>query len=229
MKRFGNWLLAVNLTVIAAICVLNYFYQLRAFDFTLKCICSGLFAILGLINLGCAIGKKAENRRFYIWMAVGLLLAFLGDVLIGYDFVLGAGAFALGHVAFTVAYCYISWLHIIDGIAGGVIFVPSALILSILPVLNFDPPVLRLVCVLYALIISTMVGKAMGNFIRHRQLVTGTIALASILFFFSDLMLVLDRFGGKWSWTDHACMGTYYPALCLLALSMCLSVTKKKI
>ena len=33
-------------------------------------------------------------------------------------------------------------------------------------------------------------------------------------------MLVLDKFIGLWSWTDNAYMGTYYPALCLLALSM---------
>jgi len=65
-----------------------------------------------------------------------------------------------------------------------------------------------------------MIGKAVGNFICEKNAVTGTIAAASILFFFSDLMLVFDWFIGLWSWTDHACMGTYYPALCLLALSM---------
>jgi len=52
--------------------------------------------------------------------------------------------------------------------------------------------------------------------------------VASILFFFSDLMLVFDWFIGLWSWTDHACMGTYYPALCFLALAMFLNTKNLK-
>ena len=86
-----------------------------------------------------------------------------------------------------------------------------------------------MVCIVYALIISAMLGKAVGNFVRERNAVTGIIAGASFLFFFSDLMLVFDWFIGLWSWTDHACMGTYYPALCFLAFSMILkAVTVKK-
>ena len=72
-----------------------------------------------------------------------------------------------------------------------------------------------------------MLGKALGNFIREKNLVNGTIAVASILFFFSDLMLVFDWFIGLWNWTDNACMGTYYPALCFLALAMFLKTIKK--
>ena len=71
-------------------------------------------------------------------------------------------------------------------------------------------------------LVLAMLGKAAGNFLRRRTFLYGVIAVGSLLFFFSDLMLVFDWFIGRWSWTDHACMGTYYPALCLLALSMCL-------
>ena len=67
-----------------------------------------------------------------------------------------------------------------------------------------------------------MPGKAIGNLIPVPCLHTVTLAAAGGLFFFSDLMLVLDRFIGLWSRTDHACMGTYYPALCLLAVPMAL-------
>ncbi len=28
------------------------------------------------------------------------------------------------------------------------------------------------------------------------------------------------------SWTDHACMRTYYPALCFLAFAMCMKTIK---
>ena len=99
-------MLAVNLLVIATVFVLNYFYQLDGFNFTLKCICSGLFASLGLMNLGYALKTKQPNTKFYIGMAAGLFLAFLGDCLIGYDFIIGAATFAIGHICFVIAYCF---------------------------------------------------------------------------------------------------------------------------
>ena len=97
-------MLAVNLAAIATIFVLNFFYQSNGFDYTLKCICSGLFALLGLINLGYALKTKQPNTKFYIGMSAGLVLAFLGDYLIGKDFIVGAATFALGHICFVVAY-----------------------------------------------------------------------------------------------------------------------------
>ena len=38
MKKARNWMLAVNVIIVTAICVMNYFYQSNGFDFTLKCI-----------------------------------------------------------------------------------------------------------------------------------------------------------------------------------------------
>ena len=223
-------MLAINLLVIATIFVLNFFYQSHGFNFTLKCVCSGSFALLGLVNLAYALKTKQTNTKFYIGMAAGLVLAFLGDVLIGYDFIVGAATFALGHVCFVVAYCFMQKMQKLDYIISGALFLGCLIFLLFCPLLTFELPIFRIVCIVYALIISTMLGKAIGNFVRERNAVTGTIAVASILFFFSDLMLVFDWFIGLWSWTDHACMGTYYPALCFLAFSMILkALTDRKI
>ena len=227
MKKKQNWMLAINIAVISAIFVMNYFYQSNGFDFTLKCICSGSFALLGIINFVYSLITKAENKKFYIGMSVGLVLAFLGDVLIGYDFIVGAATFALGHVCFVVAYCFMQRMQKLDYILSGVLFLGCLIFLLFCPLLTFDVPIFRVVCIIYALIISTMLGKAIGNFVREKNLVNGTIAFASSLFFFSDLMLVFDWFIGLWSWTDHACMGTYYPALCFLALAMFLKSKQK--
>lgn len=221
-------MLAVNSIIIAAIFVLNYFYQSNGFDFTLKCICSGSFALLGVINLCYALSTKQKDKNFYIGMVLGLFLAFLGDVLIGYDFIVGAATFALGHICFVVAYCFIRKMQKRDYVIGGVLFAGCLIFLLCSPLLNFNVEIFRVVCIVYALIISTMLGKALGNFICEKNLVNGTIAVASVLFFFSDLMLVFDWFIGLWEWTDNACMGTYYPALCLLALSMFLKTKTQK-
>lgn len=221
-------MLAVNSIIIAAIFVLNYFYQSNGFDFTLKCICSGSFALLGVINLCYALSTKQKDKNFYIGMVLGLFLAFLGDVLIGYDFIVGAATFALGHICFVVAYCFIRKMQKRDYVIGGVLFAGCLIFLLCSPLLNFNVEIFRVVCIVYALIISTMLGKALGNFICEKNLVNGTIAVASVLFFFSDLILVFDWFIGLWEWTDNACMGTYYPALCLLALSMFLKTKTQK-
>jgi len=221
-------MLAVNALMISAIFIMNYFYQSNGFDFTLKCICSGSFALLGIINLCYALFTKQKDKKFYVGMAFGLFLAFLGDVLIGYDFIVGAATFALGHVCFVIAYCFMQKMQKLDYLLSGVLFAGCLIFLLFCPLLNFEVAIFRVVCIVYALIISTMLGKALGNFIREKNLVNGTIAVASILFFFSDLMLVFDWFIGLWSWTDHACMGTYYPALCFLALAMFLNTKNLK-
>lgn len=220
MKILKKSMLVINIAIVSAIFIMNYFYQLDGFDFTLKCICSGSFAALGIINLLYAVITKQKNLKFYIGMTLGLVLAMLGDVLIGYDFIVGAGTFALGHICFVVAYCFLQKLKKLDLIISGILFAGSAAFLMFSPLLTFEVSIFRAVCIVYALIISFMLGKAIGNYIRMKNAVTLVIMIASGLFFFSDLMLVFDWFIGLWSWTDHACMGTYYPALCFLANSM---------
>ena len=213
-------MLVVNILFVTAILALNYVYQKNGFDFTLKCVCSGGFATLGVLNLIYALSSKVADPKYDVAMAAGLILACAGDVLIGYDFIVGAATFALGHVCFVIAYCFMQRMRLPDGIISGALFLGCFIFLLFCPWLTFDVPVFRVVCIVYAAIISTMLGKAVGNFLREKSGVSGIIALASGLFFFSDLMLVFDWFIGRWDWTSNACMGTYYPALCLLALSM---------
>lgn len=221
-------ILGLNVVFIASVFVLNFFYQSNGFDFTLKCVCSAGFALLGLINLGYARVTKQSNFRFYLAMALGLVLAMLGDVIIGYSFIFGAAVFALGHVCFLIAYCFLQKMNQLDCALGGGLFLAATAFLLFCPLLTFEAPIFKVVCIVYALIISSMLGKAVGNFLREKNAVTATIAVGSILFFFSDLMLVFDWFIGLWDWTGNACMGTYYPALCLLAFSMFLCTKSKK-
>ena len=68
-----------------------------------------------------------------------------------------------------------------------------------------------------------MVGKSLGNLIRNRNIATKMIGFASVLFFISDLMLVLGWFVKTIEWADKACFATYYPALSFLAFAMLLT------
>ena len=77
-------------------------------------------------------------------------------------------------------------------------------------------------------------GEVTSNNLSKRRVrtrthgVVGGRGLVAPSYPISDLMLVFDWFIGLWSWTDHACMGTYYPALCLLAFSMCIRMLDNK-
>ena len=221
-------LLLINLSVIALISVLNVFYQLNNFSFVLKCVCSALFATLGVINLVWAQKKKAEDIAFYRLQSAALILAMLGDILIGVNFILGAATFALGHIVFIMSYSTITKFRAKDLLIGIVLFIPAGSFVLFYPRFDFGGQVLRIVCVLYALIISMMLAKAIGNYLKSRNKVNTCVLFGSILFFISDIMLALNRFASVGKWASHACMGTYYPALCLLALAMCLKICSHK-
>ena len=212
--------LFLNILIISAIFVLNYFYQKNNFVFSLKCICSAAFASLGIINLLFAIGAEKEKLEFYILMSAALVLAMLGDILIDKSFALGAGSFALGHIGFAVAYSFLQGFSLFDVIIIGAIFSATAAFLLFAPCVDFGSKTNKWICLSYSFIISVMLGKAMANLICQMNAVNAIIAAGSFLFFFSDLMLVLNWFVGVGRWAGNACMGTYYPALCILAFSM---------
>ncbi|MBQ3047627.1 MAG: lysoplasmalogenase, partial [Clostridia bacterium] len=91
------------------------------------------------------------------------------------------------------------------------------------PFFNFDEAIMMIVCLVYALIISLMVGKTISNLITQKSLLNIVLVIGSILFFISDLMLLLNVFGGLPEITDILCLATYYPAQCFLAFSILVS------
>lgn len=219
-KLLNKIVLGLNIFFIVALCVINVFYQRANFNFTLKCVGSACFAVQGLINLFYAYKTKQANMKFFVIMAIGLVFAMMGDIAINLNFIAGAGIFAVGHVWFIFAYCMLVKFKPLDLVYGAVIFVGSALFILLFKGLKFDPALLKWVCLIYALIISLMLGKAISNLVRERSILNILLVVGAVLFFFSDLMLLLDNFMGTLSWTDHACMATYYPALSILAFSM---------
>ena len=182
--------LLLNILIIAVIFILNYFYQKNKFAFSLKCICSSAFALLGLINLGFAIAVKQANMQFYVLMATALVLAMLGDVFIGKSFILGAGLFALGHVCFMIAYFFLQGFSLREVWISALIFAASAAFLIFAPCIKYSSDSFRWVCVAYALIISSMLGKALANLTVEPSGVNILIAAGSFLFFFSDLLKI---------------------------------------
>ncbi len=219
----------INIAITLAVFVGNYFYQSLGFNYTLKIMCSSGFALMGIINMIYAY-KKVADKKVLLAMTFGLVFAFLGDVAINPNFILGVIFFALGHVFFVVAYLTYRRLGKPDVIFSAGLGIFSVGFILLFPYIMFSVPALKYVVLLYAVIISVMVGKSVGNVLREKNAFTGMIAAGSVLFFISDMMLLLAWFSTlEGRWTSHVCMAAYYPGLCLLAGSMVACLRKQNV
>jgi len=220
--------LGINIFIIIGVFICNFFYQMTGFGLLLKSVCSVGFAILGIINLAYAFMTKQKNIKFFIFMSSGLMLAMAGDIAIAFNFIIGAAIFALGHVCYFVAYLMYRKFDKLDAILTGAIAIFSVLFLAFFPLLDFGGLLMKIVCIIYAIMISAMVGKSIGNAIAYKNVVSIIIAVGSILFYVSDFMLVFDRFSNAGMWSSYLCMAAYYPANCALAFSMLMYIFTEK-
>jgi uncharacterized membrane protein YhhN len=179
------------------------------------------FVLIGLTNLIYIFMLKENTQKKYaIVMLIGLVFAMAGDIVLNIFFVGGAALFAIGHVFYFVAYCFATRFKVRDLIVAAIIFVPSLLTILLVPIFDFGGTFMQIVCVVYALIISCMLGKAISDLITNKNIFSIIVAVGSLLFFFSDLMLLFDVFGDVGLWADILCLATYYPAQCFLAYSI---------
>ena len=153
-------------------------------------------------------------------MTIGLFVTMLADIILNLEFMIGAIVFALGHICYIFAYIQIQKFTTKDLIAPICIFIPATLIITLVPLFNFGGIVMEIVCIIYALIISCMVGKSIANSIKEKTLSNIIITIGSILFFISDFMLLFSQFADVPRIFGVLCLATYYPAQAVLAFSI---------
>jgi len=224
MKRLFT---AMNLLMIVAT-LFGGAYYMKHGGIVLKGTASFGFVLVGLINLIYGLVKRRSHMQFPIAMTAGLAFAMLGDVVLNSSFVAGASIFALGHVLYFVSFCFLRRFRRLDLILSGVIFAGSALLITCYPRFDFGSMTFELVCLGYALVISFMVGKAVGNFLAERTTTNALAAAGSVLFYFSDLMLVLDWFSPAPNMVGTLCLATYYPAQCLMGHSIFYCINRRR-
>ena len=220
---FKNIFLPLNITLILAV-ILGDICYITLGGLAIKATTSVFFVLLGVVNLTYVILTK-KPLAFPIIMTVGLIFAMLGDILLNIEFIVGALFFAVGHIWFFIAYNAIQKFKLTDLIYCLAIFVPSIIFILCMPFLDFGDLLMKTIVACYALIISFMVGKSITNLVNQPTAQNILIAIGSILFFFSDLMLLLNVFGNLSKVFDVLCLATYYPAECILATTI---LTHKK-
>ena len=214
----------INFILFALLIALDISYIVEG-GLLLKSLSSSVFVIIGVLNLIFAILIKTK-LMFPIMMSIGLIFAMLGDIILNIEFIAGAVLFGVGHIFFFIAYLFIEKFSWKDLLVSAIIFIPSMLFILLAPIFNFNSDLMVAVAVIYALIISLMTGKAISNLVKNRSLQNIIIAVGSIMFFLSDLMLLLGRFAGL-PVVSIICLVLYYPAEFLLAFSI-LIYTKEK-
>ncbi len=219
-NKFLNWF---NSIVAMLIIVGDLLYMLvfRG-NLIVKGLTSFIFFICGLVNL-CVMYKnqKINIKKYSIFLTIGLFFAMLGDIILGVDFTIGAGLFALGHIFFFVAFLFLNRFSIWDIIISLVIIGASLCIVFLSNGLTFGK-MLPLV-IAYAVIISNMLAKSFSNLLLNRKYNSKQllyIFVGTLMFFLSDLMLMFNVFGNGERVFNIFCLSLYYPAELILATSI---------
>ena len=115
----------LNLIVLAAIITLDVLLILHP-SLTLKSVTSACFVLGGIINAAYAL-KAGSNKKFTVFMLIGLVFAMVGDIL-NYNtddlyFISGTAFFALAHVFYIIAYYFLLRFRITDIIIAVCIFI----------------------------------------------------------------------------------------------------------
>jgi len=183
----------------------------------LKGVTSSWFVILGGLNLWAAWKADRKPLIFFLLMETGLFCGMCADVLLGIVFFAGVGVFALGHILYLVAFCFLEKLHLRDFLISFPVALFSTFIILGSPWITVEDPIMRKVLLAYALIISAMLGKAISNLLCRPCLFRWLLAIGSVLFWFSDLILAVDMFGQSSRLTWILCSYSYWPAQNILA------------
>ncbi len=204
------------LLVIAAaiVSILTIWGEMRAHRWV-RYVCKPLATTL---ILALAAVRLPHHPQVAWWLVAGLAFSLLGDVLLMLPrdcFVAGLGSFLGAQICYIVGFCTDAPGHgplwaVVPGLALTVFFA-----LTILP----RAGQMRWPVLIYALVIASMVWRASARY----AMLGGTSALSGMigawLFCTSDLSLAWRRFVQQRAWLPVYCLGSYYLAQLLIALS----------
>lgn len=206
----------LNIILFAVTCLLTVYYDIEG-GLWLKGLTGSGFVLLGAVNLVYAMKSKQADLRYPIWTMLGLAICLTGDIVLNISFLPGVAIFAVGHICYVIAFCCKDKLCKADVIPTVLLFLLALAIIKLVPFLDFGSALVENLCIVYGLVISCMVGKTISNYLYHRNATNLVLLIGSCLFYFSDVMLVLCRFGDAPKITDTLCLFSYFPAQCLIA------------
>lgn len=225
-----NKITIFNIIFLAVILIADACYLfINTSEYITKTIASATFVVGGLVNFIYVLkhhSTHSDCKNFKWFMMLGLVFACAGDLFLIDFFVLGVAFFALGHVFYFISFCHVEKFSVKDLIFGGILFVACALIILLYKKFDFEG--MKFLILIYALIISLMVGKTISNFVKNHNTKNLILLIGSVLFFLSDFFLLFRLFARMGRLGSILCLIFYYPAQFVLAWSI-LTTSKCKI
>lgn len=211
-KTVKKW--NIFLMIAAMACLVYYDYRGGLW---LKGVTSLWFVLIGLVNVIYGWKTGCRGRRFLLLVEAALVCAMAADVILGIDFMVGALVFGAGHVMNFAAFCSLEKLSRRDILPTLAAAAVSLWAVFGTPYIRVEQSFMRYLLMGYAVVISLMLGKAIGNLLVHKSGSRWLLAISSAMFWFSDLMLALNLFGSGGRVASLLCMYTYWPGQSLLA------------
>lgn len=207
----------IALLFFAATVVTDMLYMTLGNAYTFKTIASCTFVLCAVVNFALIFAFRAvTNKMFMIFMLIGQVFACLGDIVLIEFFEIGAILFAVGHVFYFVAYCFLKKFKLTD-----FIYIGAAIAVSMVIIFasKIELGSMAFLIIAYALIISCMLGKS-ATLIKWNTMLGIFLFVGSLMFYLSDLFLMFNIFGNIGRVGSVLCLGFYYPAEFLLAESI---------
>lgn len=214
---YGNIIFGV-LILAATICFMQIDGGLTV-KYITKSTASGLFVLCGVFNLICLHNYYKGSWKSWL-LLLGLVFAMAGDIVLIEHFTEGAILFAIGHIFYLTYFFTLYKFTFLDAIFTGLIITFSMLVIFLYK--GFEWNGMKMLVIIYATVISFMLGKAMGNYFAHKNVANLISFLGALFFFFSDMMLLFFNFAGRNMLFDYFCVYTYFPAEFMLAISLLL-------
>ena len=165
--------------------------------------------------------RPAADPVYTGWLLLALLLSLVGDIALMFEseraFLIGLVGFLLAHVVYAVLFTVLSGFQSTDWISGAVMLAAAIAFYRLLwPHLGR----MKLPVAVYTLIICFMLNRAFSTLLGD-YFVPGQARIlfsGALLFFVSDIILGLNRFGFPFR-HHRISLAFYYSGQLLLALS----------
>jgi uncharacterized membrane protein YhhN len=161
------------------------------------------------------------KKNCALWIGIGLFFSLLGDIALlrsAQYFLPGLVAFLFAHIAYLIAFTRDAKFP-----ARVSIWFLFLLVAAILYFFLFQglPGVLNLPVAVYAVLLASMAGQAMGRYLVLHSDAARFAAIGALLFMLSDTLLSIDRFRAPLPRASLLILVAYFIGQWLIALSTC--------
>lgn len=182
-----------------------------------KTLASLSFLLLGYLN------KQNSASAMDLYLLIGLFFDALGDILLVFRniayrdlmFIIGTLSFILGHIFYLQAF-------LVSGYPGSLTFALAGFLIGTavfgfyLKVCTFSLSQ-KIVGAIYVVLIFTITGIAVCNFLNEQSLRNILIMISTLSFCISDNILIIYNFSKKEKWMHPLYTALYYLAQIIMA------------